>query len=78
MSVRQSETGFKPDAPPRTYLTPPPFVVTLVVPADGPVAAFACLTRTAAAGDFRSASHARKALRGLGWSVAPCSPKGGG
>lgn len=43
---------------------------------DDPVAEFARLVGATAARDYRTATAARKALRQLGWSVAPLA-KGG-
>ncbi len=55
--------------PPNT--PPPPSIVTLVVPADGAVAAFARLEAAVAACDYRAASTIRRELYRRGWSIIP-------
>lgn len=70
--VRKPPIPEKGQVPARTHSNPP----------DDPgrdaaaTEAFASLVRSTAAGDYRSATAARKALRQLGWSVAPLT-KGG-
>ncbi len=47
-------------------------ILPLEPDAPGPVSAFAALVRCTGERDFRGATRARKQLRALGWSCAPC------
>jgi hypothetical protein len=69
MSLRQPETGFKPDVPPRTHRAPPTAVRTIVVPIDGPVDRFAHLVDALDDRDYRRATAVRRGLFKLGWNI---------